>query len=32
MMALFLLISWFGVIVGTLVAAPIVLNKLNLLD
>lgn len=31
-MAFFLLISWLGVIVGTLIAAPIVLQKLNLLD
>lgn len=31
-MAFFMLVAWLGVIVGTLIAAPIVLQKLNLLD
>ncbi len=31
-MTFFMLFAWLGVIVGTLIAAPIVLKKLNLLD
>jgi|GEM_PF-2719005 len=31
-MAYFMLFAWVGVIVGTLIVAPIVLQKLNLLD